>query len=49
MYSEDDNKWPAADRVGKQELDVVIGNTHIKFQVSRGPQAVESCSCPYSI
>ena len=27
------NRWPAPDRVGRQELEVVIGNEHISFVV----------------
>jgi protein mago nashi len=31
IMKEDDNEWPAPDRVGKQELEVVLGNEHISF------------------
>ncbi len=28
---EDDNEWPAPDRVGRQELEIVLGQEHISF------------------
>jgi hypothetical protein len=31
---EDDHNWPEPDRVGKQELEVKVGDTHIAFTVS---------------
>ena len=31
ITKEDDNEWPAPDRVGRQELEVVLGNEHISF------------------
>lgn len=34
---EDDHNWPEPDRVGRQELEVKLGNEHISFTVS------ESC------
>ncbi len=30
---EDDNNWPQPDKIGKQELEVVMGNDHISFTV----------------
>ena len=30
---EDDSNWPAPDRVGKQELEIVLGDEHISFSV----------------
>jgi protein mago nashi len=33
---EDDKHWPQPDRVGKQELEIVIGNDHISFTVWAG-------------
>lgn len=32
---EDDNNWPEPDRVGRQELEIVIGNEHISFTTSK--------------
>ena len=32
---EDDASWPEPDRVGRQELEVVIGNEHISFCTSK--------------
>ena len=31
IVKEDDNEWPAPDRVGRQELEVVLGDQHISF------------------
>lgn len=32
---EDDGNWPAPDRVGRQELEVVMGNEHISFATTK--------------
>jgi protein mago nashi len=34
VTGEDDHNWPAADRVGRQELEIKLGNEHISFSVS---------------
>jgi len=31
ITKEDDNNWPTADRVGRQELELKIGSEHINF------------------
>jgi protein mago nashi len=31
ILKEDDSAWPEADRVGRQELEVVLGGDHISF------------------
>lgn len=31
IVKEDDNEWPAPDRVGRQELEVVLADQHISF------------------
>ncbi|XP_065630225.1 protein mago nashi homolog 1 [Quercus suber] len=28
LVQEDDNQWPEPDRVGRQELEIVMGNEH---------------------
>ncbi|ETK85443.1 hypothetical protein, variant [Phytophthora nicotianae CJ01A1] len=33
ITKEDDKEWPEPDRVGRQELEVVLGNDHISFTV----------------
>lgn len=33
ITKEDDNSWPEPDRVGRQELEVKMGNEHIHFTV----------------
>lgn len=30
---EDDRLWPLPDKVGKQELEVIMGEEHIRFSV----------------
>ena len=33
LLREDDSNWPKKDIVGKQELEIRIGNDHIAFEV----------------
>jgi protein mago nashi len=40
MIREDDTQWPRKNIVGKQELEIRLGNEHISFEVSRGVCAV---------
>ena len=35
VLKEDDSNWPAPDRVGRQELEIVCGNEHISFVTSK--------------
>ncbi|XP_023578549.1 protein mago nashi homolog 2-like [Octodon degus] len=35
MTKEDDALWPPPDRVGRQELEIVIGGEHISFTTSK--------------
>jgi len=35
VMHEDDNLWPPPDRVGRQELEIVIGDEHISFTTSK--------------
>lgn len=35
IMKEDDNNWPAPDRVGKQELEIVLGSDHISFNTTK--------------
>jgi hypothetical protein len=32
---EDDNNWPEPDHIGRQELEIVMGNEHISFTTSK--------------
>lgn len=32
---EDDNDWPIPDRVGRQELEIVLGDEHVSFTTSK--------------
>ncbi|KAF4533285.1 hypothetical protein B566_EDAN004405 [Ephemera danica] len=40
MY-EDDSLWPQPDRVGRQELEIVIGDEHISFTTSKTGSLVD--------
>jgi hypothetical protein len=33
IFREDDSQWPAPDKIGRQELEIKLGNTHISFTV----------------
>eukprot|EP00995_Heteronema_vittatum_P007380 NODE_2527_length_776_cov_397.094911_g1760_i0.p1 GENE.NODE_2527_length_776_cov_397.094911_g1760_i0~~NODE_2527_length_776_cov_397.094911_g1760_i0.p1 ORF type:complete len:147 (+),score=50.84 NODE_2527_length_776_cov_397.094911_g1760_i0:56-496(+) len=35
IMREDDKNWPEPDRVGRQELEVVMGNEHISFTTTK--------------
>ena len=35
ILKEDDAKWPEPDRVGRQELEVVLGDEHISFATTK--------------
>lgn len=35
IMQEDDAHWPQPDRVGRQELEILIGNQHISFTTSK--------------
>ena len=35
IMAEDDELWPQPDRVGRQELEIVIGDEHISFTTSK--------------
>lgn len=42
-YREDDSNWPEPDRVGKQELELRVGDTHIRFTVSLSLSLLARC------
>ena len=35
ILKEDDANWPVPDRVGRQELEVVLGQEHISFSTTK--------------
>lgn len=35
ILQEDDSLWPTPDRVGRQELEIVMGDEHISFSTSK--------------
>ena len=35
VLKEDDANWPEADKIGRQELEIVLGNDHISFSTAK--------------
>jgi len=35
LLKEDDAQWPEADRIGRQELEVVLGEEHVSFTTAK--------------
>lgn len=35
LLKEDDNNWPAPDRIGRQELEIILGDQHISFTTTK--------------
>ena len=35
ILKEDDKLWPQPDKVGRQELEILLGNKHITFTTSK--------------
>ena len=35
VLKEDDREWPEGDRVGTQELEIVLGEEHASFQLAK--------------
>jgi len=35
ILREDDSKWPAPDKIGRQELEIKMGKSHIAFTTSK--------------
>lgn len=35
ITKEDDREWPEADRVGSQELEIVMGDEHTSFETAK--------------
>lgn len=35
ILKEEDEEWPEADRIGRQELEIVIGDKHISFSTAK--------------
>ncbi|CAD8114493.1 unnamed protein product [Paramecium primaurelia] len=35
IVKENDSKWPAPDKIGRQELEIKLGNNHISFTTSK--------------
>ena len=45
ILKEDDNLWPRPDRVGRQELEVVLGEDHISFTTSKIGSLIDVNQC----
>ncbi|KAI8810172.1 Mago nashi protein [Cladochytrium replicatum] len=45
VMKEDDQLWPQPDRVGRQELEIVLGNEHISFTTSKIGSLAEVSNC----
>jgi len=41
ILKEDDSNWPAPDKIGRQELEIRLGKTHISFTTSKIGSFVE--------
>ena len=35
IMQEDDRQWPLPDKVGRQELEIIMGEEHIRFTTSK--------------
>ena len=35
VMKEDDNNWPAPDRIGRQELEMIVGDSHVSFTCTK--------------
>jgi len=51
VLKEDDNQWPAPNKVGRQELEIVCDSEHISFVTSKigSLHDVENCKDPESL
>ena len=45
ICKEDDKLWPEPDRVGRQELEIVLGDEHISFTTSKIGSLVDVQKC----
>ena len=46
VVKEDDANWPPPDRVGRQELEIVLGSDHISFATTKlGSLLQVGCCC----
>ena len=43
---EDDNSWPMPDRVGRQELEIVMGSEHISFTTTKLGSLLQASTAP---
>merc|ERR1711973_210973 len=45
LMKEDDALWPAPDRIGRQELEIVMGPEHISFTTSKIGSLIDVNNC----
>ncbi|XP_039262410.1 protein mago nashi homolog [Styela clava] len=45
VMKEDDTMWPNPDRVGRQELEIVLGEDHISFTTSKIGSLIDVNDC----
>ncbi|KAK2446177.1 protein mago nashi protein [Trifolium repens] len=45
IMQEDDSNWPEPDRVGRQELEIKMGNEHISFITTKIGAVAEVMNC----
>ncbi|XP_065063934.1 protein mago nashi homolog [Rhopilema esculentum] len=45
ILSEDDALWPPADKIGRQELEIVLGNEHISFSTAKIGSLIDVNNC----
>uniref|UniRef100_A0ACB8EP08 Uncharacterized protein n=1 Tax=Sphaerodactylus townsendi TaxID=933632 RepID=A0ACB8EP08_9SAUR len=45
ITKEDDALWPPPDRVGRQELEIVIGDEHMSFTTSKMGSLIDNLKC----
>jgi protein mago nashi len=45
ILKEDDNNWPQPDRVGRQELEIVMGQEHISFTTTKLGSLLQARTC----
>lgn len=45
LLKEDDQLWPPPDRIGRQELEIVMGDEHISFTTSKIGSLIDVNNC----
>ena len=45
MLKEDDANWPEPDRIGRQELEIVLGDEHVSFNCAKIGSLLDVQAC----